>query len=106
MSFKRFEFPLYIGDNSVRGYDLISELAAIKDGRATLAELDMASLLYEIRISSLRFRDTGGPTIVSISVPHFFFAGGITIHCRRLARLPCMSLTPQRSSPTVFLQRL
>ncbi len=37
--FKSFDFPLFIGDNGDRPYDLFSNLTAIKDGRATLVDL-------------------------------------------------------------------
>lgn len=50
-----FEFPLYIGDHSPRDYDLFSDLTAIRNGKASLVELDRDSRLDGLKVCRLTF---------------------------------------------------
>jgi hypothetical protein len=52
---KRFEFPLYLGDDSDRPYDLFSDLTGIKNGKATLLELDLDSRLGDLKVCKLTY---------------------------------------------------
>ncbi len=63
-----FEFPLYIGDNSLRDYDLFSDLGAVEDGKASLDELDFDSRLNDRKACKLRFTYQEGKRTYFIDV--------------------------------------
>jgi hypothetical protein len=50
-----FEFPLYVGDNSLRDYDLFSDLKVVEDGKASLDDLDLDSRLNDRKVCKLTF---------------------------------------------------
>ena len=50
-----FEFPLWLGDDSARGYDLFSDLSDVKEGRSTLIELDREALLDGLKVCKVSF---------------------------------------------------
>jgi hypothetical protein len=50
-----FEFPLYIGDESGRPYDLFGDLTTIKDGKASLAELDLDARLNGLKVCKVSY---------------------------------------------------
>lgn len=52
---QHFEFPLYLGDQSDRPYDLFCDLTGVKEGRASLGELDLDSRLGDLKVCKLAF---------------------------------------------------
>ena len=52
---ERFDFPLFLGSDSERPYDLFSNLAWIKEGSASLAELDLDSHLDGHKVCKVSF---------------------------------------------------
>jgi hypothetical protein len=53
--YRKFDFPLFIGDRSVRDYDLFSDLTRLLAGEASLDDLDMNSRLNGQKVCKLRF---------------------------------------------------
>ena len=50
-----FQFPLWIGDSSTHHGNLFDDLTALKEGRATLAELDFDSQLDGLKVCKLSY---------------------------------------------------
>ncbi len=51
----RFDFPLYVGSQHSRPYDLFRDLTAIKDDKASLNELDVDSNLNGLKVCRVSF---------------------------------------------------
>ena len=50
-----FDFPLHLGDDCRNDPDLFQDLTAVKDGKISLAELDMDSHLGELKVCKFSF---------------------------------------------------
>jgi hypothetical protein len=57
-----FDFPLYIGDEEARPYDLFRDLSAIKDGNASLVELDLEARLSGLQTCKISYTYKEGAT--------------------------------------------
>lgn len=55
-----FEFPLFLGDDSARPYDLFSSLTLIKEGKVSLAELDLDARMDGVKVCKISFNHKSG----------------------------------------------
>lgn len=53
--YKRFHFPLFVGDDHGRPYDVFRDLTAIVDGRAALTEFDPHARLNSLELCKISF---------------------------------------------------
>jgi hypothetical protein len=63
-----FQFPLWLGADGDRPYDLFHDLTEIQEGRGTLVELDLDSRLDGLRVCMLSYTYTGGKRTYWIDV--------------------------------------